>query len=285
MSPHACVCICRQDRTVTRCKHRETVHMHVQQRFLRTCAAKGAGKGSAPASASTVVARGRLWGTPASRRAISPEELGRRPLPVDDALDGLPVAPLGDVLLPHVGAAAALLAAGATREASSSKCGGMSSSPRVATRCVLRPAAAARLGGTRPPRRCGWCSAAVGASLLLAAALGAALRASERLSAAGLCGGIARRPRLPTRRGLRRGRLLQRLRRAPSLRGPSLRTPSLRALSLRGPSLCGPSLGGPSLRGPSLREEGVAPLAPAAPIAPAAPSVRGVGRVRPIRRR
>ena len=57
--------VCRQDRTNReRCvNHRETVHMHVQPRSLRTCAAKGP-KGSAPASLSTVVARGRLWGTP-----------------------------------------------------------------------------------------------------------------------------------------------------------------------------------------------------------------------------
>jgi hypothetical protein len=193
-------------------------------------------------------------------------------------------------LFPHVGAAAALLAAGATREASSGKCGGISGSPRPTRRLLrlaaaARTAAAARLGGSRRPRRCGRCSAAVGASLLLAAALGAALlcaavlgaallcaalRASERLSAPGLRGGISLRPRRPTRRGLRRSRLLRRLRRAPTLRAPSLRCLSLRR---------------PSLRAPSLREEGVAPLAPAAPVAPAAPSVRGVGRVRPIRRR
>ena len=107
---------------------------------------KGPAKG-APLQASLPLWPEGACGAHLLRGAISSEELGRRPLPADDALDGLPVAPLGDVLLPHVGAAAALLAAWATREASSSKCGGTSGSPRVPTRRVLRRAAAARTAG------------------------------------------------------------------------------------------------------------------------------------------
>ena len=115
------------------------------------------------------------------RGAVSPDELGGRPLPADDALDCLPVAPARHVLRATLSA----LSSGATREAASGTCGGMSSSPRVPTRRVLCPpaaagtAAAARRGG-RPPRRRGRCAAAAVAGRRLAAALRAALRTSVR---------------------------------------------------------------------------------------------------------